>query len=192
MLRELWSSKPVRTNLIGACIVWSVSMFNFYLITFYLKYFSGDIFENSLLFALSDLVAYIVSGYILKKATTTKTLLISYSTSLTGAVLLLFFFNNLTMIPILIILSRVGITMSFNTVYISNSRLFPTKFLASTYGIANLISHLLAVLAPIVAEVPNPYPMLLFCILIGVAMFASLFLKELNNGKDSDSKLEKD
>ena len=52
--------------------------------------------------------------------------------------------------------------MAFNTVYVSNNRFFPTKYLASTYGIVNFVSHLFAVGAPLLAEVDDPYPFIIF------------------------------
>lgn len=68
-------------------------MFNFYLITFYLKYFPGSIFKNSLWFAVSDFVSFVISGALLKKSNNpNKTLLISFSVSATGAVFYLGFY----------------------------------------------------------------------------------------------------
>ena len=58
----------LRMNLLFSLVVWSCGMFNFYLITFYLKYFPGSIFKNSLWFALSDFVSFLISGTFLKKS----------------------------------------------------------------------------------------------------------------------------
>jgi len=159
-------------------------MFNFYLITFYLKYFPGNIFTNSLSFAASDLLSYIFSGLVLKKATTTQTLVLSYLISCIGGVLYICFHNFTSLIPLFIVLSRMGNSMSFNTVYVTNNRLFPTEFLASTYGIANLISHLLTIGAPLVAEIPDPFPFLVFVANTIIAIVAALFLREHSQKKD--------
>jgi hypothetical protein len=70
--------------------------------------------------------------------------------------------------------------MSTNTSYISNARLFPTKFLLSTFGICNLVSHIISVAGPIVAEIDEPYPFILFVVSVALAIIASLFLKEQN------------
>ena len=64
---------------------------------------------------------------------------------------------------------------------IANSKLFPTQFQTSSLGILNFVSHIIGVGAPIVAEMPNPYPFYVFlgnCVIAGVAC---LFLKEINN-----------
>lgn len=134
-------------------------MFNFYLITFYLKYFPGSIYKNSIYFALSDLASFLISGTLMKKLDNPNlTLMISFGTAGTGALLYLLFSWQHSVVPLLIILCRMGTSMTFNTTYASNPRFFPTKYLASTYGIANFVSHLVAVGAPMLAEVGDPYP----------------------------------
>lgn len=63
---ELLNDPVLKVNLIGSCLVWLLSSFNFYLITFYLKSFPGNIFVNSLCFASADMVAFLSSGVISK------------------------------------------------------------------------------------------------------------------------------
>ena len=102
-------------------------MFNFYLIVFYLKYFPGSIFENSIWFALSDFFSFMISGTVLKKTgSPNRTLVFSFGLSALGAFIYLFLFWDLRLVPIFILLSRMGNSMAFNTVYVSNNRFFPT------------------------------------------------------------------
>lgn len=65
-VRELWSDRRLKVNLIGSCAVWLLSSFNFYLITFYLKSFPGNVYVNSLCFACADMCAFLCSGLCLK------------------------------------------------------------------------------------------------------------------------------
>jgi hypothetical protein len=44
VLKDLLKVKKLKRNLIGSTILWSMSAFNFYLLTFFLKYFPGNIF----------------------------------------------------------------------------------------------------------------------------------------------------
>lgn len=78
--------------------------------------------------------------------------------------------------------------MSFNTVYITHQKLFPTKFAASTYGICNLIGHLVTIGAPLVAEIKDPMPFIIFVGLTMIASVAAVFLRELN---EDEAKKEK-
>lgn len=96
--------------------------------TFFLKYFPGNIFENSLFFAASDLIAFGFSGIILKKARVNYGLALAFIIASSGGLMYMFFMKSTSMIPYIICLIRVGITMAYNIGYISVNRLFPTQF----------------------------------------------------------------
>ena len=64
--KEMFYDPKLKSNLIGAVILWSMCSFNFYMLTFFMKYFPGNIFENSLCFAVSDLLAFTLSGLVIK------------------------------------------------------------------------------------------------------------------------------
>lgn len=165
-------------------------MFNFYLLTFYLKYFPGSIFKNSIWFAVSDFLSYLISGNILKYSSTQRTLFISFVISGTGSLIYLFLYWDVRLVPVFILLSRIGNSMAFNTVYVSNNRLFPTKYLASTYGIVNFISHLYAIGAPLTAEIADPYPFMAFFFHSCLGAFCSFFLKEINKDAKPETLLK--
>lgn len=76
-LKLLWKDKRLRSNLIFANFVWCSIMINYYIIAFYLKYFPGDIYQNTFAFVMADLTAYLMSGTILKKTTMVKTLVMA-------------------------------------------------------------------------------------------------------------------
>ncbi|CDW90772.1 solute carrier family member 5 [Stylonychia lemnae] len=179
-LKELCLDKTLRNNLIFSCIIWSCSMFNFYLITFYLKYFPGSIFSNSKWFAVSDFISFLISGNILKRTNPQKTLFCSYLFSGLGSLTYLLFYWDVRLVPLFILMSRIGNSMAFNTVYVSNNRLFPTKFMTSTYGIVNFVSHLYAIGAPLMAEISDPYPFTAFLLHSCIGAICSFFLKEIN------------
>ena len=137
-------------------MVWLHGSFNFYLITFYLKYFQGNIYVNSMCFASADFIAYLCSGMVLKFFMIRQGFALSYSMALFGGTMILIFTNtNSTwLIPVLVSFSRVGAAMSFNIGYVSVSRLFPTQFTTTAFGIVNMVSHLITIGAPMVAETP--------------------------------------
>ena len=80
--------------------------------------------------------------------------------------------------------------MSFNIGYISVARLFPTKYTATVFGIVNLVSHIITIGAPMVAELPEPVPFIVFCSNAFVAIFACLQLVELDRAKKIAKKLK--
>jgi hypothetical protein len=60
------------------------------------------------------------------------------------------------------------------------NRIFPTAYVSTAYGAVNFCSHLTAVFAPFVAEIPYPYPFIAFVAMISVALFTSLKIKEVD------------
>jgi len=180
-LKDLMQTPLLRMNLLFSFLVWSSAMFNFYLITFYLKYFPGSIFVNSIWFALSDFFSFILSGVVLKQSNNPNTTLVaSFSVSAVGGVLYLMFYHYESAVPLFIILSRVGNSMAFNTVYVSNNRFFPTRFQSSTYGLANFVSHVIAVGAPMLAEASDPYPYAAFLANSCLGAIGSYFLQDIS------------
>jgi Na+/melibiose symporter-like transporter len=125
-IRELCNNKNLRNNLIFSSVIWCALIVNYYIVAFYLKYFPGDIYQNSLTMALSDILSYLISGYVLKLCGLKRSVVISLSTAGSGAVLYLFFHMHLTWIPVFIILCRAGNSMLLNIMYQTNNTLFPT------------------------------------------------------------------
>lgn len=103
-----------------------MNSFNFYLLTFFLKYFPGNIFENSAFFAVADIAAFASVGFVLKMTDIKSALNFAFVIDLIGGILYIAFANNLAMVPYLISLCRFGVTMTFNIGYVSVKDLFPT------------------------------------------------------------------
>ena len=173
-MKDLWAVKPLRINLLCSCMIWLHGSYNFYLITFYLKYFPGNVYVNAMCFATADMIAYLSSGMVLKYFAIRQGLAFSYGVSLIAGVIYLMIFHIDTLpswaVPLVVGFSRVGGSMSFNIGYVSVSRLFPTEFVTSVFGIVNLFSHLITISAPVVAESPQPIPMVVFCVNSGLAI----------------------
>lgn len=84
--------------------------------------------------------------------------------------------------------------MSFNIGYVSVARLFPTQFVSCVFGIVNFVAHLITVGAPLVAEMPEPVPFVVFCLNAFMAVFASCWLVEIDRAakvKKNVGKLKK-
>jgi len=160
-----------------------MSSFNFYMLTFFLKYFPGNIFENSLCFAISDLIAFTLSGVVIKYTRVNNGFRLAFLISSIGGTLYLLFYTQTAFIPIFVCLSRIGVTMAFNLGYISVPRLFPIKFQSTVYAVVNLFAHLIACSGPIVAEMPHPIPFIAFISAVGVSVIAVQALDELDSEK---------
>ena len=132
-------------------------------------------------FAASDMVGFFLAGLVLKYFKVGRGLRLSYTIAATGGLFYVMFgHTSETLLPILICMARVGCTMGFNIGYISVPRLFPTRFVATVYGITNLIAHTFACLAPMVAEIKDPYPFTIFLLCIIASFMCSYSLVELD------------
>ena len=162
-------------------MTWLLSSFNFYLITFYLKSFPGSMYVNSICFATADMFAFLFSGIALQFLPVSRALFISYTiTGVGGTFYLIFQKSGIDwLVPMIVMLSRVGSSMSFNIGYISVARLFPTEYVASVFGVVNLLAHLITVGAPLVAEAGDWVPFIIFTFNSFMALFAAAQLKEL-------------
>ena len=158
--------------MIGSVILWAMSSFNFFMLTFFMKYFPGNIFENSLCFAVSDIVAFTCSGLVIKYFKVTTGFKLAFIVSSIGGFLYIMFSSIAALIPVFVCLSRMGVTMAFNMGYISVPRLFPIKFQSTVYAVVNLFAHLIACFGPIIAEMPNPVPFVAYLGAIGISILA--------------------
>ena len=77
-----------------------------------------------------------------------------------------------------VIVARCGIAANYNLLYIQHLKMFPTLFLVTSLGIANFVCRIGVSIAPMVAEMKDPIPMILFTVLTFLTAIASLFLRE--------------
>lgn len=106
--REIWADPVLKTNLWASCLLYSEASFNFYLLTFYLKYFPGNLFENSTYFACSDLIAYVLTGIFLNYTSMKTSIRIGSVIAITGGLLYLFLSKQTNIVPLVICMARVG------------------------------------------------------------------------------------
>ena len=179
-IQEIISVRVLKINLIAISFLYAQSSFNFFLLTFFLKYFPGNLFENAVYFALSDLVAFVSAGTILKYTSTSTTIRIGAVMALLGSGSYLIAYTNLSLVPITLSLARIGQSIMFNTSIISVGRLFSTNLVSTAYGFVNLASHIFACLSPFAAELTPPIPFFVFILLILIGIVSTFYLTETN------------
>lgn len=77
------------------------------------------------------------------------------------------------------LLLYVGIVTTFDLVYVIVNELFPTIFLATSYGACNIVGRAITIMSPLVAEAPNPIPLLVLAIYSGICIFLPFGLVKL-------------
>jgi hypothetical protein len=78
--------------------------------------------------------------------------------------------NDWTM-PLLILMTKFGISATFNYVYLGNALLFPTLFTMTSMGFCNIGARIATIPAPIVAEIEGYTPMY---ILTGISLMSTI------------------
>ena len=78
------------------------------------------------------------------------------------------------------LLLYVGIVTAFDLVYLLVNDLFPTIFLATSYGVTNVVGRFVSILSPAMAYVPDPIPMLTLIAFSGLCVVLPLCLVKVD------------
>ncbi|TNV72971.1 hypothetical protein FGO68_gene499 [Halteria grandinella] len=78
---------------------------------------------------------------------------------------------------ILVMLARCGVKVALDLCYLANSTIFPAIFAGTAFGLCNIGGKLFTIIAPLLAEVDKPIPMITFSVVSGAAIFAALMLR---------------
>ena len=155
-------------------IVWICASFSYYLISYQMKYFHGDMYINSFASSSSEIAGIALSGKMFNKLGIKMSLLISYNLSLCGMLCLLFIpTENKALLATFVLLGKFGISASFNIAYIGNYYLFPSSIVATSFGICNIFARMSSIGSPFVAELPGNISKIVFVSVVGLAIFVS-------------------
>ena len=80
--------------------------------------------------------------------------------------------------PIFFAFGRLGVCMTFTTLFLKHPSMFPTIFIVTSMGIANFTARLFVIGAPIVAEMAYPDPVAIVFVLQLICAITALFLKQ--------------
>ena len=158
--------------------IWLSVSFNWYLLQFLVNTFE-NIYATGLGASASDIVAYALSGLIYEKLGIKLTIAICYASSTIGGLIILFYglsHQETWIFPILITLTKFGISCSFNVVYVAHSSLFPVLFAATAMGLCNIVARIFSSLSPLLAQMEEPDPMIIFTILTSLTFVIAFFI----------------
>jgi MFS family permease len=158
-------------------VLWSVSSLDYYLITFFMKYVPGDLYVNTSVSAISEIIAYIFSGFVYKAFGGKKAFIISYGIAAVGGFLIASMPNSSGyLIAFYVLLAKFGISFAFNLVYLVTPTLFPTVLTTTAFGICGIFARFATILSPILAELKEPTPMLCYSFASIAALICSIFI----------------
>ena len=169
-------------------VFWTASSFDYYLITFFLKYIPGNIFVNTSIASGAEIAAYVLSGWLVKLMGLRISYIIAWLIGATGGILMVCFSNDDSLMGVFVLLSKFGVSFAFNNSYLGTPKLFPVSLCATAFGICNVFARFSTVLSPLVAELPYPAPMAIFAFLCIIGGVLSFFLRSPPPSDEDSSK----
>lgn len=155
---DLFRTPNMRTKTLCICFNWFVCGLAFFGVAQYIGQAGGDIFTNVAISAGLELPGTLFSIYTMKRFGRKTTLIAS--NTLTGLSMLFIAFIPVQYNTSIITLSSIGIvgmSISFPTVYLYASELFPTVVRNAGVGLASMIARIGSMIAPFVAGLSVSY-----------------------------------
>ncbi|CAL7943238.1 unnamed protein product [Xylocopa violacea] len=189
---QVLNSSVMLTRLLACSFCWLTNTFVYYGLSLNSVAFAGDRYVNFILVAVVEIPAYFLTwfltDYIGRKATLSSSFLLS------GAFCLAIQFvptGSLSFLPLILYMGgKWCITMSFSTVYIYTTELFPTNLRHSLLGICSMTGRMGSILSPqtpLLAQIMPELPLILFGCMGLSAGLLSLFFPETLGTKLPDT-----
>uniref|UniRef100_A0A7S3MR55 Uncharacterized protein n=1 Tax=Favella ehrenbergii TaxID=182087 RepID=A0A7S3MR55_9SPIT len=185
-LKELWADKSLVVNLALMSTIWTITSFSFYLGKFQLKQLAGNIYVNSLASSIADTLSRPMAYVIYRKLGVRMTFLTTFTVATIGSFAV--FGAEATseaaqkyLLPTSLFIMNTGLTSGSTILYVGHMDLFPIVFSTTSMGIVNIFSRAITTLAPLVAEVPEPTPEIIFSTLCVISVIVAYFVRPKTN-----------
>ena len=167
-------------NLVVYAYLYCASSFNYYLITFYLKYLPGNIFQNMMVASLAEFTASLAIGFVVRKLghKNAFTATFGFFTISSLCLALAIQFEAAELMPVILMVAKLTSTGAIATVYMSSLVFFPNQFLGTVFGICGSSAKFVTIFSPMVAESPEPTASATMILSGALATFLSVWLCE--------------
>ena len=181
-MKDIFKDKVYSLNLVIIVLSWCASTVCFYIIGFYIKYIPGDVFINIIIISIADALSSIGAGLVSSVVGAKKTLFLSFSLAAVAG-LALIASTQQVYVMVFVLVTRYGINSAFTLCYIITADYFPSIVSSQIFGICNVFARFSTILSPMIAEIDEPIPMIIYCLICTLSMFASLFLTKSSEVK---------
>jgi hypothetical protein len=177
-LRDLIQNREYLVNLCIAVFSWTACLLAYYTVYFHIRYLGGDFFINVLVFGTCEVSAYAIGQYFTSYIGNKKSLGASFGLAVISTIIYLVVRDNHPFLtPLSLAAAGFGIVWACNINWNGNALLFPVIYASSTNGICQLFSRFACIMAPQLAEFPQPYPMLIISVFCLVALILCQFYR---------------
>ena len=160
-------------------LVWLSTSFGYYLILTLINTFE-KVYVTALTSSVSEMVAYVLSGMFYERIGVKQSLIISFLVSTIGGILILSWglqHQDSNLFFVCFLLTKFGVTCTFNINFVANSYFFPTLFAATALGVCNFLARFVSAFSFVISQLDEPIPMICFTVLCGITVVTSFFLK---------------
>ena len=169
-------------NIICFTVILTSASFTYYLTSFYTKYFPGNIYTIITLSTIADCSAAIISGILATYLGNKKTIAIFFTVGATaGSIYLVTMSSGLAtayIINVCVMLAKFGSSGAFNISFVVVPEFFDPSYRSTVFGISNTVARVFSILSSMVAEMAEPWPMLLYLIFCVASIVAALALSK--------------
>ena len=145
-------------------LIWITSTTNYFMILYLMNTFE-QVYVCSTASSLSEMLAYLLTGYVLETAGIRKTYIGSFGMAFVGGVVLLGYGlehqDSWTFI-LMVILAKFGIVITQGVNYAAHPDIFPTLFSSTSFGYLVSLSYIFSSLSNMISRIPEPIPILIF------------------------------
>ena len=130
--------------------------------------------------SVSEIIGIMVGGALYAEYGVKKSLSMSYGLAVGGAMMIILYglaHQDSFIFPCFILVAKLGISSAFNILYVSHADIFPVLFSATALGFCNFVTRIFTGLSPIVAQLEEPIPMVLFFALCTIGTAAVWFIE---------------
>ena len=165
-------------------VTWSFASFAFFLVPLYIGQVDLNLYLISICLAVAEIISSFICLYITHGRDNRKSLIVFCALSCVGSIGALIFqsvYKSDSQVPVAAayLVLYVGIVTAFDLVYLIVNDLFPTIFLATSYGACNVVGRFISILSPLMAYAPDPIPMLTLIAFSGLCIFLPMCLVKL-------------
>lgn len=141
-------------------LAWIAMSFGTNLLTFYTKYLPGEVYSNSMVIGLASL-AFALAGPLASRLDSRRILSLSYLLAFIGSLSMMLVIQSCDgdteiglcgQVSLLVFLTRCGLNLAFCFIFVIHTEIFPTFFLATSYGLCSFVGRGMTLAAPILAE----------------------------------------
>ena len=152
-------------------ITWQALGFSYTLINFELKYLPGDIYSNSYVSAIAEVIAKLGAGVVLMRLGMKPLFAAGFFIAFMGSFNLLYLGPTVDPLfaSMLIMMTKFGVSMGWVAASLCLIELFPASLVATAFGICNVCNKSVSMMGPLVAEVAPPTPMIIVATVCAIA-----------------------